>query len=156
MLVRNPAVVKFFRKMELLLVKQFERSGFGVAGKPCRIGMWVDMLVYVAKETSIPQSDLDNAITTVQETLMPPHKGGIVGFIDDDSQVFCVGGQNCLVASRALQGAVAYVWVLDREVPIHRQLQEFLTYYERKTKEERKGAQGSRGIPSLIREDSAG
>lgn len=96
--------------------RQEEEQGFTTILKPNRVVVMAYVSFFVTFADSIPDSDLDNAYTTLQETLQRSNKpNGIVGAMEDDNQIIRFMAEEKLVPNKALEGALVYVWQANEQ-----------------------------------------
>lgn len=109
--------------------QQRERQGFDVITEPDSIGVFVRLGIYISPKTrtGLPNNDLDNAYTTVQETW------GENKVIENDRQVASLTVVRVPVRSPALEHTVAFIWTLDTKQVLDNPsyvMDKFLEFYE--------------------------
>lgn len=106
---RSAGVNRFLKLSATQISIQCERQGFDQIAMPELVGVYARIGVCPPRKTLVPNSDLDNSYTTLQETWQ-----GCV--IDDDRQVTDYHVSRFLVASQQLEYAMVFLWVLDKQM----------------------------------------
>ena len=106
---KNPQVDRFINYALTLMENQLESSEFKLPiPSPMRVLVWAKVVKYLANPDTLPQSDLDNQYTTLQELLQ---KRELI--VEDDRQISGFYAEEELTQVRDNQHAIIYLWVDD-------------------------------------------
>jgi len=116
-------VEKFYNNNRPKLLSQwgvYKGKGYDTLNSGYKMGIYAVIYRYSRGKNSIPVSDTDNALTTLQEALQSSKSfgygrfnKGIVPVVLDDRQYVSPHADVVVVPSKALAGAQVYVWCLD-------------------------------------------
>lgn len=101
-------VAEFEKTVDPLLNLQWEAQGFDTILLPHRVCIYVILVKWVAKLSTVPLSDQDNQYTTVQEALQ-----GRVPVFENDRQVAAHLVDELLTTIKTAQQAQVWVWLDD-------------------------------------------
>lgn len=112
-LVPNKVVRDFVNRMKPLLEGQWTKlaaeQGFSLVPLPQRIGVYAEIVFYRNNPKLLPNSDGDNAYTTLQELLAKL-------IIENDKQVGYGSFDVLYTSNRALEHASVFIWVRDETI----------------------------------------
>lgn len=119
-LINSKTVDKFNSLADGYVSKAIQRAGFDIIPDGTHIGVFARVVFATSKDKNTePNNDLDNAFTTLQETL--EHH-----VIQNDRQVYHFYAQKELVHNANFEMGRLWVWVSDEKVPMI--LQQFLVW----------------------------
>lgn len=141
-LVPNKVVRDFIRRIRPLIEGQWEGQGFSLLPVPSRIGIYVEIVFYRNNPKLLPNSDGDNAYTTLQELLAKL-------VIENDKQVGYGSFDVLYTSNRALEHARAYIWLHDESVRGIVEAGRMWSVQQRRQQETTSNV----GVPELIRDE---
>lgn len=115
---RKKSVQKDMTKMAQLAKQQWDAQGFDKIEETHYVGIFVSLGVYISKDSDsdLPNSDLDNSYTTIQETLQN-------SIIDNDRQIVDLHATRKRFSNIAIpEYSLVFLWAIEKEKVVEDEL----------------------------------